>query len=305
MLPLPNSNRSSPVPWEEDSTGKLKKPRHRPSLAQISHHLRRWTREHQPAASLLGLVVLVLLLWAFVLRGDSGSGLQRTHAKLQWGSRQQQVVDNWGDHVGLGRARQEMLDRTPKQYTDIGDRGSGGGGELYRARGIESAVEGKGGKKIQRNWDFEEDRHGILGGASVEWSSGVVGGGTYLGAEVDMRKSQPGSSPSPSPSSSSSSAERQALTSHILAQGWVYLDAEDQSNSEKLLAQAREEGWIDKLPLRDQVRGDEDRMREAAEGWSRIFAVSEGQWKKSALEVQLEKMVRRHEVVVFSKTTCP
>lgn len=44
---------------------------------------------------------------------------------------------------------------------------------------------------------------------------------------------------------------------------------------------------------------------EAALGWSRIFGAMEGEFVKSALEVAIEKLVRRVPVVIFSKTTCP
>lgn len=290
------------MPWD-DSDGKHK--RAAPTLQQLPILARRWLhdppipKQHRRPASLSVGALLLFVLWYTLLR-DDGNSLARAHAKLQWGSRQ--TVENWGDHVGLGRARKEVLERTPSPYVDIGDGWKGGKGPLYRARGVEADEPSKkAGKKVQqRNWEFERDRHGIMGGASVEWSSGVVGSGTFLGAEVDMRKD---SAIPPSPTQTS--LERQALTAHILENGWIYLDDEDRINSEKLIAQAKEEGWTDKLPLRDQVRGNEQKQQEAANGWSRIYTVMEGAWKKSALEMALEKMVRRNPVVVFSKTTCP
>lgn len=36
--------------------------------------------------------------------------------------------------------------------------------------------------------NFEVDRHGIFGGSSTEWTTGIVGMGGWLGDFVDMRK---------------------------------------------------------------------------------------------------------------------
>ncbi|KAK4048898.1 hypothetical protein OIV83_004454 [Microbotryomycetes sp. JL201] len=306
----------------------------------------------------------------------------QAHARLRWAT--EQTVSNWGDHVGLGRARQDVLDRTPRPYTDIGDHWMSGQktAHLYFKRrtldeirkglpaqhheaGEDDAEGAAGGddgnKKAKRNSDFERDRHGVMGGASVEWSKGVVGSGKYLGEFVDMRKDgsydpredelgyvpnehvlaedddddvddvdddddhaaandreESGSGLHVRSSSDSSlsfeslstrelvhKAERRALIDHILDQGWVYLDEEDKTNTEKLLAQAKKEGFMDSLPLRDRVRGDLALMEEAAIGWSRIYTAQKGEWQKSALEVSLERMVRRVPIIVFSKTTCP
>ncbi|KAK4053347.1 hypothetical protein OIO90_003959 [Microbotryomycetes sp. JL221] len=323
------------------------------------------------------------------------------HQKLRWGA--EQTVSNWGDHVGLGRARQDVLDRTPRPYIDIGDHWIGssqpnkrtGGAHLYFKRrtlqqirsgepvqhhhepGEEDGNENNGDNDgNKRNWDFERDRHGVMGGASVEWSKGVVGSGKYLGEIVDMRKDgsydpreedeeeqeddlsklasrqerghtgndeaadededdeedeededgvehtrrdevddnkhkfvQPRDPQIMFDSASTRQlvhkAERRALVDHILEQGWLYLDEDDKTNTEKLLSQAKKEGFMDSLPLRDRVRGDEELMEEAAIGWARIYTAQKGEWQKSALEVALEKMARRVPIIVFSKTTCP
>ncbi|KAM0787218.1 hypothetical protein ACM66B_006456 [Microbotryomycetes sp. NB124-2] len=307
----------------------------------------------------------------------------QAHARLRWAS--EQTVSNWGDHVGLGRARQDVLDRTPRPYTDIGDHWQMSGGSsktgarhlYFKRRTLDEIRRGvpaqhheageadaqeadeSNSQKSKRNSGFERDRHGVMGGASVEWSKGVVGSGRYLGEFVDMRKDgsydpredELGYVPQEhltgsagedadeddededeegeenadndlharSTAADSSSlafeslstrelvhkAERRALIDHILEQGWVYLDEEDKTNSEKLLAQAKKEGFMDSLPLRDRVRGDPDLMEEAAVGWARIYTAQKGEWQKSALEVSLERMVRRVPIIVFSKTTCP
>lgn len=336
MLPFPNSAPPSPNPslgdWDDnyhdDSDGKHK----RSSSQQLPLLLRRFLAsptsflhpQHRKPASYTAVAILLFLGYYLLFNG--GEGAATAHEKLRWGS--QQNVANWGDHVGLGRARAGVLEKTPSPYVDIGDHWKGGRGALYRARRSitemlrddqaeedeededeeerEDKLKVEEEHKVQeRNWEFERDRHGVMGGASVEWSSGVVGSGKFLGAQVDMRKDSSVAPPPLTPHPSGTSLERRALTSHILDLGWQYLDEEDQANSEDLISRAKEEGWLDSLPLRDRVRGDEDKMLEAAEGWSRIYTVMEGVWRKSALEVQLEKMVRRVPVVIFSKTTCP
>lgn len=209
-----------------------------------------------------------------------------------------------------------MLESTPSPYVDIGDKWVGGpmSGALYRSRrrrdeelgaGEEEEDKEKETKLKKRTEEFERDRHGIMGGGSVEWSAGVVGSGKWLGSEVDMRKESSIGDDYNGGREVEEQKERQALTDHILEWGWTYLDAEDQQNTEALLKESKEKGFFEALPLRDRVRHDEELRRKAAESWSRIYTVMEGQWKKSALEVQLEKMVRRVPVVVFSKTTCP
>ena len=306
----------------------------------------------------------------------SPAGRGSSHQKLKWGIGATSEVANWGDHVGLGRARQDVLERTPRPYTDIGDHWTGAstsGGRrsnaatlYFKRRTLEEIRQGKpvehhepgeddpdAGHKAKRNWDFERDRHGIMGGASVEWSKGVVGSGKYLGEVVDMRKDGSYDSDDSderrfgsfdpvtgddraddleaemddddnsagrardrrSPSANRAmavaergqvhKAERRALVDHILEHGWEYLDAEDKENTEKLLYSAKKEGFVDKLPLRDRVRGHPQLMEEAATGWARIYTAHQGEWQKSALEIALEKMARRVPIIVFSKTTCP
>jgi len=149
---------------------------------------------------------------------------------------------------------------------------------------------------------------GVLGGGSIEWSSGIVGSGVYLG-QVDMRKDTGISFDDPL-LSKRTLAEKDAqeqletLQKHILENAWVYLDEEDRVNTEKLLKEAKEKDFMDKLPLRDQVRDDEEGRKKASEGWARVYGSMVNEWGKSALEVQVEKLVRRIPVVVFSKTTC-
>lgn len=91
----------------------------------------------------------------------------------------------------------------------------------------------------------------------------------------------------------------------ILEHAWSFIDAEDEANAAKLLFEARRDKYLKGLPLRDRVRNDEVAMKEAAMSWSRLYGVMEGEGVKSALEVQVEKLVRRVPLVVFSKTTCP
>lgn len=262
-------------------------------------HLRRHARQRVPPATIV-TVVLLSLFFLLRLSFDSAAARPRRYTGDL----------NWGDHIALGLGRAKLLDETPLPYADLGDKLIGGTGPLYRAgrrsrREAEGEVrEGKEGTKaaVTRDTEFERDRHGVLGGASVQWSSGIVGMGDWLGETVDMRKDSPEVPTSDSPAPL---AARLALTRHILEKGWVYLDAEDQENTEKMLAEAVRDNTIKNLPLRDQVRGDEVASREAAEGWSRIYGAMEGEGRKSALEISVERLVRRVPVVVFSKTTCP
>jgi hypothetical protein len=306
MLPYPISAPPSPNPanyLDDDDDPDEKK---RAPQTPIPLALRRLlqdpslVRHHKPALAASSFLVLVLL---YLLLSSSSffSGSHAQHVALKWGAH---AVDNWGDHVGLGRARPGVLESTPSPYADIGDKFFRGNGPLYRTRKMGEVEMEQHGKPAARNFEFERDRHGIMGGASVEWSAGVVGSGIWLGDTVDMRKDSSSQHQHPL-MTLSTRAERSALTDHILENGWKYLDSEDEINSKKLIAEAREKGFMDSLPLRDRVRGDPVKSREAALGWSRIYTVMEGEWRKSALEVVVEKMVRRVPVVVFSKTTCP
>lgn len=261
--------------------------------------LRRRARQRTPAATLATVVLLCLF---FLLRPSFNSG--RPKPRRYTGD------VNWGDHVALGLGRAKLLDSTPSPYADLGDKLIGGSGPLYRPgrksrrEGVVEVLEGREGAKaaVTRDAEFERDRHGVLGGASVSWGSGIVGMGAWLGETVDMRKDSPSSPPSDPPTSLPA---REALTGHILDKAWMYLDAEDQANTEKMLAEAVRDNSMKSLPLRDQVRGDEVASREAALGWSRIYGAMEGEVRKSALEVSVERLVRRVPSVIFSKTTCP
>ncbi|GAA5941058.1 hypothetical protein JCM1841_001676 [Sporobolomyces salmonicolor] len=326
MLPLPSSTASrTPTPIlgstadDKLHTSTFPAPIRRFLALPLVLRLRQQQRQHPRRFTSFGFLLLLAGL-SFLVRSAPE---RRAHASLAWGAHPDAVV-NWGDHVGLGLNRAKALASTPPGYADITDKlpylDQALSGPLYRKRrseeearrGVE-AIDLTAGKDTDRaarkaRSRYEKGRHGVLGGASVEWSSGVVGSGTWLGPGVDMRKDGTYEHALHSPSSlevSAATTRLSALTEHIVDKGWVYLDAEDQANSEKLLAEAKEKDFLDRLPLRDQVRGDEEGMRKAAEGWSRVYGAMAGEWSKSALELQLERLVRRAPVVVFSKTTCP
>lgn len=135
-------------------------------------------------------------------------------------------------------------------------------------------------------------------------AGGVVGTGTWLGESVDMRKDPSGipeSQSIPSPTLSG----RSALANHISENAWRFIDAEDEINTGKLMIAAKRDNSLSSLPLRDQVREDPLKRKEAAFGWSSIYGAFEGESSKSALEVSIEKLVRRVPLVVFSRTACP
>ncbi|GAA6044057.1 hypothetical protein JCM8097_008698 [Rhodosporidiobolus ruineniae] len=328
MLPLPTSSRSSsptlsssPLAAAAPSLASAKLAIHSlpAPLRPYALRLRALDRSHPLKTRLAALVLLLVALYSLL-----GSLVAlvfpapTAHTPLAWGTHPDAVL-NYGDYVGLGLAREKALAATPKDYADITDRlprlDRELGGPLYRrrrSRGEREAGEkpmdlSEGGKdKGGRKKGTGKERHGTLGGASVEWSTGVVGSGVYLGP-VDMRKDAP-SSPPPSPSAveAGTSPALDALSAHMLAKGWVYLDVEDKENTAKLLLEAKEKDFLDSLPLRERVREDPKGRKEAAEGWARIYAAeAQGGWPKSALEVQLERLARRSPVVVFSKTTCP
>ncbi|GAA5872838.1 hypothetical protein JCM1840_005865 [Sporobolomyces johnsonii] len=323
MLPLPSSTASrTPTPILDSAadvklhTSTLPAPIRRLLALPLVLRLRQQRRQHPRRFTSIGFLLLLAALYCLIRRTPE----RRTHAPLAWGAHPDAVV-NWGDHVGLGLYRAKALASTPQGYADITDKlphlDLALSGPLYRKRrsqdearrGVE-AIDLTDGKDKDREARkarsrYEKDRHGVLGGASVEWSSGVVGSGTWLGPGVDMRKDGTYEHELLHSSTDAATKQLEALTEHIVEKGWVYLDAEDQANSEKLLAEAKEKGFLDTLPLRDQVRGDEEGMRKAAEGWSRVYGAMAGEWGKSALELQLERLVRRAPVVVFSKTTCP
>ncbi|BGP36084.1 hypothetical protein JCM10296v2_007936 [Rhodotorula toruloides] len=331
MLPIPaaSSPRSStpviPPAAAKRTLSSLPAPIRRLFSHPLVLRARTYRQQHPKRTSSLAALLALSLVYLVFLRGDSDP---YNHAPLAWGTHPDAIV-NWGDYVGLGHQRQKVYDATPKGYADIGDKFPDldkalGGGPLYRKRrsreekerGVGTQDLKEGGKG--RN-SFERHRHGVLGGASVEWSTGVVGSGTYLGPGVDMRKDgsyaidvvEEDEVDRPASSSAAMSFQRpspaqHALSQHILEKGWVYLDEEDRLNTEKLQLEAKEKRFFDKLPLRERVRGDPQGQREAAEGWARVYAaMEEPRRPKSALEVQVEKMVRRVPVVVFSKTTCP
>ncbi|GAA6016710.1 hypothetical protein JCM10207_000155 [Rhodosporidiobolus poonsookiae] len=330
MLPLPTSTSTpshsrthsrSTSPLLDDPPADLKRTLARLPAPLRTHALR--LRALHAAHPLRTRFLLAFLALAALYSLFPSTGTGYTHTPLAWGTHPD-LVQNWGDHVGLGLAREKARAGTPKPYSDIGDRlprlDEQLGGPVYRKRrsraeraaGVEKqdlSEAGRAGKKKKKTAAQvkaqESERHGTLGGTSVEWSSGIVGSGAWLGP-VDMRKDAP-SAPAPPPpaETSAAAAPLDALTSHIVDKGWVYLDDEDRTNTEKLQLEARAKDFLESLPLRERVRGDEEGMKSAAEGWARVYAAEAGGWPKSALEVQLEKLVRRHPVVVFSKSTCP
>jgi len=339
MLPTSSPRPSSPnSPTRRASLDRLPAAARRALSHPWALRARTYKQRH-PRRSLLLLALLALLalsslvssLHTFLDRRRDPS----TYATgaLAWGTHPD-AVTNWGDHVGLGLQRTKVLAGTPAAYADLGDRFPHLDAELrgpfYRRR--RSAEEKKrgdraqdlldgagsaGGKKGDKAAQTMQDRHGVLGGASVEWSSGVVGSGAWLGPGVDMRKdgteslsrsSSAGAAAAaarPASSGAAMSAGHAALTEHIVDNGWLYLDDEDRANTAKLHADAHAQGFFDTLPLRERVREDPLARRSAAEGWAHVYAASDAARPKSALEVQLERMVRRVPVVVFSKTTCP
>lgn len=222
---------------------------------------------------------------------------------------------NWGDYVGQGLARAKLLAETPPRYADLGDRWAAGSGPFYRSRravidkpaGV-AAVVSTDPKPDSHSSEFETERRGVLGGASTEWSTGVVGMGDWLGGVIDMRKGVKSSSGASLDSSNAIdlvTPARAGLAAHILESAWSFKDAEDQANTVALLIDARLNNFLKTLPLRDQVRDDPIASKRAAEMWSSIYGALEGESTKSALEVAIEKLVRRVPVVLFSKTTCP
>jgi hypothetical protein len=250
----------------------------------------------RPAIAVLLFIFLLLL---YILFGRSTPRNTRTYRG---------EPRNWGDYVGQGLARAKLLSSTPLRYADLGDRWTAGSGPFYRARrsggdkpkGVGSVVS-KGGS-LGHDSEFETQRRGVLGGASTEWSSGVVGMGDWLGGVVDMRK---GFNNLEASEASSVTPARAGLASHILESAWTFKDAEDQKNTEALLIDARLNKFLETLPLRDRVRDDPIASKKAADMWSSIYGALEGESVKSALEVAVEKLVRRVPVVIFSKTTCP
>lgn len=180
-----------------------------PARRALSHpwvlRARTYKQQHPLRALLLGSLVALSLAWLLVSalvsflesRSDPST---YAHGALAWGTHPD-AVTNWGDYVGLGLQRAKVLSGTPQGYADIGDRWARLdkelGGPFYRrrrsveekARGDEpqDLSEGTAGKG-KKAATVLNDRHGVLGGASVEWSTGVVGSGAWLGPGVDMRK---------------------------------------------------------------------------------------------------------------------
>ncbi|GAA5838170.1 hypothetical protein JCM11251_004729 [Rhodosporidiobolus azoricus] len=326
MLPLPTSSRSSSPTLPSSPLGSLPSS---PLSSKLAIHslpaplrpyalrLRALNRSHPVLSRFVSLLLVALSLYgAFSV---FPSKPKYAHAPLAWGTHPDAIL-NYGDYVGLGHQREKVLQSTPPGYADISDKlpwlDKVLAGPLYRRRrsrkerddGVDRVpLEREGKRSTDRK--AEKERHGTLGGSSVEWSTGIVGSGTYLGP-VDMRKDSPRSPrPSYSDHDAPSSAALSALSSHIVERGWEFLDAEDEANTAKLQAEAQEKGFLDTLPLRERVRNDEEGRKTAAEGWARIYAAEasggSGGGVKSALEVQLERLARRAPVVVFSKTTCP
>lgn len=375
MLPHPTLSPAS----RADSTLKFKESSLPSPLRRVWGHplalrLRTYRRRHPNKTLAIAVSALVACLWisSWPLFGsddfyDDRAG--RGHSPLAWGTHPDAIV-NYGDYVGLGHQRAKVLAATPPDYADIGDHypwlDQQLAGPLYRKRRTRAERQvgalkqdldegtpgggGGGGKKGSSSsasaskGAFERDRHGVLGGASVEWSTGVVGSGTYLGPGVDMVKDSAleealeealaeaaaddefdttaaaaesddfdEASRKPrlrkyDPTSSGAAVSRgeRALVERMLEKGWVFLDNDDKVNTERLHADANEHGYLDTLPLRERVRYKAQGRRVAAQGWARVYAAMDtGVATKSALELQLERMVRRVPVVVFSKTTCP
>ncbi|BGP44096.1 hypothetical protein JCM10450v2_008313 [Rhodotorula kratochvilovae] len=334
MLPTSSPRFSSPHLIDDIASSRrlsldsLPAPVRRALSHPVALRLRTYKQQHpRRTLALLGLAALAAgwgLVAGVLAFLDARAEIPYGHSALAWGTHPDAVV-NWGDYVGLGHQRAKVLAGTPQGYADIGDwfprLEKELAGPLYRrrrsaeekARGDEpqDLSEGRGRKA---SGGAPRDRHGVLGGASVEWSTGVIGSGTWLGPGVDMRKdgsSAPASLGDDDAAQPASSAAAMmtpghvALTEHIVEKGWVFLDEEDRANTAKLQAEAHDKDFFETLPLRERVRGDPAGMREAAEGWARVYAAMDTPAPKSALEVQLERMVRRVPVVVFSKTTCP
>lgn len=366
MLPYPtlapSSRAGSPsLKFRESS---LPSPLRRLWGHPLALRLRTYRRQHPNKALAIAVSAFVACLWlASRLSPLFGSDdfyddrAGRGHSPLAWGTHPDAIV-NYGDYVGLGHQRAKVLAATPRDYADIGDHypwlDQQLAGPLYRKRrtrierqvgalkqDLDEGTPGSGGKKGRGA--FERDRHGVLGGASVEWSTGVVGSGTYLGPGVDMVKDSAleealeqalaeaaaddesdttaaaesddldEASRKPrlrkyEPTSSGAAVSRgeRALVERMLEKGWVFLDDDDKVNTERLHADANEHGYLDTLPLRERVRYKAQGRKVAAQGWARVYAAMDtGVATKSALELQLERMVRRVPVVVFSKTTCP
>lgn len=374
MLPYPtlapSSRAGSPsLKFRESS---LPSPLRRLWGHPLALRVRTYRRQHPNKALAIAVSALVACLWVSSLPlfgsddfyDDHGAG--RGHSPLAWGTHPDAIV-NYGDYVGLGHQRAKVLAATPPDYADIGDHypwlDQQLAGPLYRKRrtraerqvgalkqDLDEGTPGGGGKKgasssaSASKGAFERDRHGVLGGASVEWSTGVVGSGTYLGPGVDMVKdsaleealeealaeaaatddefdttatadsddlAEAGRKRrlrkyEPTSSGAAVSRGERALVERMLEKGWVFLDNDDKVNTEKLHADANEHGYLDTLPLRERVRYKAQGRRVAAQEWARVYAAMDtGVATKSALELQLERMVRRVPVVVFSKTTCP
>lgn len=277
---------------------------------------------HLPSPRLTAFALLFLLFLYFILSSTAPAALTTGAARFP----SKGEPRNWGDYVGQGLARAKLLAETPPRYADLSDRyHSGSKGPFYRGRtselqkpapipkAVAASIEGKKSKKAAAAvaavpaadsgslGDFETERRGVLGGASREWSTGVVGMGDWLGGTVDMRKL-----PLPvGESTASDKSARAGLAAHILESAWTFKDAEDEANTNALLTDARLNNFLETLPLRDRVRDDPAASAKAAEMWSSVYGALEGDSTKSALEVAIEKLVRRVPVVIFSKVTCP
>ncbi|GAA5988534.1 hypothetical protein JCM10908_003609 [Rhodotorula pacifica] len=369
MLPYPTSappsRAGSPLLDKLKDSSALPPPVRRILGHPLVLRARTYRRQHPNKALAIAVSALLSFVWiaskSFALSGlddlyDYRSS--RGHSPLAWGTHPD-AISNYGDYVGLGHQRAKVKAATPSNYADIGDHypwlDQQLAGPLYRKRRTRAerqvgalkqdlweGTPAGGGKKGAARGAFERDRHGVLGGASVEWSTGVVGSGTYLGPGVDMIKDsaleealeaaledaaaadaadedlddddndgrapdrRPRRAYKPTSSSAAVSRGERALVERMLEKGWVFLDDDDKLNTEKLHLDASEKGFFDTLPLRERVRYKAQGRKMAAQGWARIYAAMDGgDATKSALEVQLERMVRRVPVVVFSKTTCP
>lgn len=219
---------------------------------------------------------------------------------------------NWGEFVAYGRARDQMLEHSDPEYPGLGERyllglrtrrstsgsangqGAGEGGEGKVNRMLETrkgAISGDDG--------FERERHGIYGGAHWDWSTGIVGVGAYFGP-LDMRKRSPSSSSESAPDNVKElDGYQKAALEHYLSNAWEVKDANEAKHRKEILGHSYEERMEKGLPMRDVAAGNKTAEREAAETWMRVYAAFHRQASKSAVQLAIEKLVRRVPVVVF------
>ena len=212
---------------------------------------------------------------------------------------------NWGQYVAFGHARPQMLEHSDPDYPGLGDRYVAS----LRAR-IRSNEETEGSEMgtnrlletrkgaISGDEGFEAERHGIYGGANWDWTTGIVGVGSYLGP-LDMRKLSAIPPEERNRLNELDAPQNEALK-HYLAWAWDVTDVNEKKHRAEVSTLTFEERVEKGLPMRDIVAGDPKREKEAAELWTRVYAAFHRQSAKSALQLAIEKMVRRIPVVVFT-----